>query len=125
MFGTLHLWYVCFLLNQKKAIVDLVLVVAPTTIFNLKIQVDTGLDVARNDYPRMAVLALGWFEIMGYYFEAFLPFVPDAFLPNEVKKFILIGKHLAINAMNAVKNNILIGFNVVGMLSSSFQPNHS
>lgn len=105
--------------------IDLILVGAPTTLFALKIQVDMGKDVAPHDYPRQAVVAIGWFEIFGYYFEALLPFVPGkAFGPQGelVKKYILISKHAAINVANAIKNNIMIGYHIVGMLSSSFQP---
>ena len=105
--------------------IDLILVGAPTTLFALKIQVDMGKDVAPHDNPRQAVVAIGWFEIFGYYFEALLPFVPGkAFGPQGelVKKYILISKHAAINVANAIKNNIMIGYHIVGMLSSSFQP---
>lgn len=101
---------------------DFVLLAAPTTFFALKIQKDTGKYVSRDDYPRIAVLAIGWFEIMGYYYETFLPFIPENILTNKAQKVALIAKHMAINTLNTVKMNILIGFNIAGMMSSSFQP---
>ena len=78
--------------------------------------------IAPDDIPRKEVIALGWIEIVGYYFEGFLPFVPNVFVGEMVKKYVLIAKHVVINVVNVIKNNILIKNNIVGMLSSSFQP---
>ena len=103
------------------------LVCGPASLFLVKIQVDMGKDVAPTDHPRRAVVAIGWYEILAMYFEGFLPFVPDAVfggpvLGNQIKKWLFITKHATVNTANFVRNNILIGYNVVGMLSSSFQP---
>ena len=79
-----------------------------------------GKQIAKNDYPRQVVLWMGWFEIAGYYFEALLPYVTMS--SERSRTYVLVAKHLAIQAMNFAAINIRIAYNISGMLSSSFQP---
>jgi hypothetical protein len=41
-------------------IVNYALVGGPVTLFGIRLQIDTGINIALNDYPRRAVLYLGW-----------------------------------------------------------------
>ena len=79
-----------------------------------------GKQIAKNDYPRQAVLWMGWFEIFGYYFECFLPFFRIS--SERARTYILVAKHAAIQVINFAAINIRMAYNISGMLSSSFQP---
>ena len=79
-----------------------------------------GKVVDRHDKPRMAVLAIGWFEIAGYYYESFLPYIK--FASDSAQIYAAVAKHAAVQALNVVGINIRMAYNISGMLASSFQP---
>ena len=86
----------------------------------MQIQLDTGKQVAKNNLPVQQILAIGWIEIAGYYFESFLPYIPMS--TERQRTYIVIGKHVLIQALNFVAMNIRLAYNISGMLASSFQP---
>lgn len=120
-----------FVAGPLRITTDLMLVALPTTFWSVKIQYDTGKQIAKNDYPRQTVLWIGWLEIFGYYFDSFLPFIKQTDLTNptrnqmlseRIRTWIQIGKHIGIQALNGIAVDIRMAYNISGMLSSSFQP---
>jgi hypothetical protein len=120
-----------FVAGPLRITTDLMLVALPTTFWSVKIQYDTGKQIAKNDYPRQTVLWMGWIEIFGYYFDSFLPFIKktdltnptyDQMISERLRTWIQVGKHVGIQLMNGLAVEMRIAYNISGMLSSSFQP---
>ena len=91
-------------------------------MFGIKIQLDTGKSVSRNDLPRMSILAIQWFELFGMYFEPIVS-MPELLKRKDIslQTNAVVAKCALVNLMNFFQINILIGYNISGMLSSSFQ----
>jgi hypothetical protein len=92
---------------------------------------ESGKQVAADDWPRWTVISTYWFEIALLYFDLFLPYYQEP----KLKKLDSIGKSAfersllilkfwkdgASQVSNYVRNVFLVGFHIVGMLSSSWQ----
>jgi hypothetical protein len=109
-------------------LVNMLLVCGPWTLFGIRIQLDMGKNVAKDDYPRRAIVLSGWLELFATYFSGILPFIKDhVFGTNgaHVKTMIGVGRDIFMTSIGVLRNNILISKRIVGMLSSSFQPEDS
>ena len=94
----------------------------PVGYWGAVISYDTGKNVARNDYPRMAILATYWIEWALIEFDVFLQYYSEmAALDTFQAKVINMVRDAAAVANNVARVNIMIGNNIVGMLSSSYQ----
>jgi hypothetical protein len=110
------------------------MVAGPLALFGVKIQVDTGYGISRQDHPRMAVWRIQWFELMANFFESFFslwqPSQNNALSMQEIKSsvslqtFIVASKLFTVQILNFAGINIRMAHNISGMLSSSFQGNN-
>jgi hypothetical protein len=107
-------------------LVNYAIVGGPVSLFGVKLQIDTGKQVDANDYPRRAVLYLGWVVVMGHEINNLIPLIPSKKFFGENGDALMtdasIGVTIIQRTSQLISNNILIAYKVVGMLSSSFQP---
>lgn len=109
------------------------MVAGPLALFGVKIQVDTGYGISRQDYPRMAVWRIQWFELLANFFESFFslwqPTQNNGLSLPEIKSrvsfqtFVVASKLFSVQVLNLIGINIRMAYNISGMLSSSFQGN--
>ena len=113
----------------------------PLTFYGIKVTLDTGKDIADNDYPRRAVLATQWIEVFLNYVDLSFPYwekheqnwINIAYSENVVKKLqehnifnsqmrlFKFWKDGFVQSMIYTRNTLMTGFHIVGMLSSSYQ----
>jgi membrane protein YqaA with SNARE-associated domain len=102
-----------WLKSPWKPIVEFALVCGPLTLFGIYSQIETGKGVAENDFPRKAIVKIGWIEVVLSYIQNFLPLIPPESFGNEMfgKNLLLfanIGRDFLSTAVGVVRMNIEI-----------------
>ena len=111
---------------------NLLIVGVPLTFYGVRVTYDTGKEVASNDWPRLAVLETQWVEVELLYMDILLPFFEDIrkkMLPDEASRaafeqgirLLKFWRDGMAIGMGFIRNTLMVGFHIVGMLSSSWQ----
>ncbi len=103
----------------------------PLTYYGVRVTYDTGKEVHSNDLPRLAVLYTQWVEIELLYIDLLLPYIEHF---KKVGVTELVGKAIdrsvrlfkfakdgLVFGLILMRNAIVMGGHIVGMLSSSYQ----
>lgn len=102
----------------------MIVIELPSLYYETWIIYDTGKDVALNDYPRLGVVLSYWMELMltfvGILWEYYSEWMKIDGLRAKVTDLSIDGISIA-NLM--MRENLLLGYHIVGMLSSSYQGN--
>ncbi len=91
----------------------------PLLTFGVVIQLDTMAGVAWDDTPRLVAANMDWAYIAGRTALLLLPFAP---LPAPASLRAALALMAATNGVDLAKLLVMESWNVVGLLSSSFQP---
>ena len=108
----------------------------PSAVFGFSVQVDAYKRAqATKDVPRIIATDVNFFQTILSYFNCILPFTDEKFLkqylPKLVSEILSVSKEKLFNfsmfrdglhaTLNFIRTHIMMGFHVVGMLSSNWQ----
>ncbi len=97
---------------------QLIVSFVPNFIYGARLNLDTAKGVALGDWPRWVVVFMQW-STMGFnWFNYFVPFLD---LSDDASRSLKISRDIMKIVFNHGQCQWMLGFHIVGMLSSSYQ----
>ncbi len=108
-------------------IINFILEDFPWVYFGIPVQLATGALIAPTDWPRLAVQYMGWSRILARLVYNVIPLLENLYvdIPRAMKLWFLyaqLGLDVSFNALSVLSAEVCIQYQVVGMLSNSYQP---